>query len=181
VSDHQAEYPIATMSRLLAVSSSGYHVWIMRWPSRRCETDAALNAEIRAARAASRGIHGAPRIYAALAAKGICVGRKRVACQSALNIGSGANLVQGFAVDHAAPSRRAWRRSSFARPYICRFTNFSFVFCPSVWPFDQGCVIAAWTPARSCTIPLEQDPNRPGVASMIQDPRSALVRCWIMR
>src|ERR1700730_5773672 len=37
-----------------------------------------------------------------------------------------------------APSSRACRRSIFARPYIWRFTSFSFVICPSVWPFDQG-------------------------------------------
>jgi len=39
-------------------------------------------------------------------------------CQIASKAGSGANLVQFLAVDHAAPIRRAWRRSSFARPYI---------------------------------------------------------------
>jgi putative transposase len=78
VSDHQAEYPIATMCRLLGVSSSGYHAWVKRRPSQRSATDAALTAEIRAAHAASRGIYGAPRIHAELAAKGIRIGRKRV-------------------------------------------------------------------------------------------------------
>jgi hypothetical protein len=48
VSDHQANYPIATMCRLLGVSSSGYHAWVKRQPSRRAETDAALTVEIRA-------------------------------------------------------------------------------------------------------------------------------------
>ena len=43
------------------------------------ETDAALIGEIRAAHAASRGTYGAPRIRAELTAKGIRVGRKRVA------------------------------------------------------------------------------------------------------
>jgi putative transposase len=79
VSDHQAEYPIASMCRLLGVSSSGYYAWMKRRPSRRVETDAALLAEIHAAHAASRGTYGAPRIHAELAAKEIRVGRKRVA------------------------------------------------------------------------------------------------------
>ncbi len=79
MSDHQADYPIASMCRLLGVSSSGYYAWRQRRPSRRAETDAALLAEIHAAHGASRGIYGAPRIHAELAAKGIRVGRKRVA------------------------------------------------------------------------------------------------------
>jgi putative transposase len=79
VSDHQAEYPIATMCRLLGVSPSGYHAWVKRGPSQRSETDAVLIAEIRAAHAGSRGTYGAPRIHAELAAKDIGVGRKRVA------------------------------------------------------------------------------------------------------
>jgi putative transposase len=79
VSDHQADYPIATMCRLLGVSSSGYYAWLTRRPSRRAETDMALTAEIGTAHAASRGTYGAPRIHAELAANGIRVGRKRVA------------------------------------------------------------------------------------------------------
>jgi transposase, IS30 family len=79
VSAHQAEYPIASMCRLLGVSSSGYYAWTKRRPSRRVETAAALLAEIHAAHAASRGTYGTPRIHAELAAKGVRVGRKRVA------------------------------------------------------------------------------------------------------
>jgi putative transposase len=79
VSDHQAEYPIASMCRLLGVSSSGYYAWMKRLPSRRAEEDAALLAEIHAAHATSHGTYGAPRIHAELTAKGIHVGRKHVA------------------------------------------------------------------------------------------------------
>ena len=53
--------------------------WVKRQPSRRAQGDAALTTQIRAAHAASRGTYGAPRIHAELAAKGIRVGRKRVA------------------------------------------------------------------------------------------------------
>ena len=79
MSDHQGMYPTATMCRLLGVSSSGYHAWVKRRPSQRAQSDAALIAEIRAAHVASRGTYGAPRLHAELAAKGLRVGRKRVA------------------------------------------------------------------------------------------------------
>jgi transposase InsO family protein len=48
-------------------------------PSRCSATHAALIAEIGVAHEASRGSYGAPRVHAELAAKGIHVGRKRVA------------------------------------------------------------------------------------------------------
>ena len=79
MNDHQADYPIATMCRLLGVSPSGYHAWVKRRPSRRAQADAAVIAQIRTAHAASRGTYGAPRVHAELAAQGIRVGRKRVA------------------------------------------------------------------------------------------------------
>ncbi len=79
MSDHQADYPTASMCRLLGVSSSGYYAWVKRPPSRRAVRDAALLAEIHAAHTASGGTYGAPRIHAELAAKSIRVARKRVA------------------------------------------------------------------------------------------------------
>ena len=54
VSDHQADYPIASMCRLRGVSSSGYYAWMKRRPSRRSETDAALIGEIRACEGPAR-------------------------------------------------------------------------------------------------------------------------------
>jgi putative transposase len=79
VSENQASYPIATMCRLLGVSSSGYYAWAKRTPSRRAQADALLLSHIRAAHACSHGTYGAPRIHAELRANGVCVGRKRVA------------------------------------------------------------------------------------------------------
>jgi putative transposase len=79
VSANQATYPVATMCRLLGVSTSGYYAWVKRTPSRRAQEDAALLAAIRAAHAASHGTYGAPRICIELAAQGLRVGRKRVA------------------------------------------------------------------------------------------------------
>jgi putative transposase len=65
--------------RAAGVSSSGYYAWIKRRPSQRAETDVVLIAEFRVAHEASRGTYGAPRIHAELAAKGLRVGRKRIA------------------------------------------------------------------------------------------------------
>ena len=78
MSENQAVFPIATMCRLLGLPQRILR-WTKRQPSRRSHTDVALVAEIRAAHAASRGIYGVPRIHIDLAAKGIRVGRKRVA------------------------------------------------------------------------------------------------------
>ena len=47
-------------------------------------------------------------------------------------LGSDSMLVQIRDRCHGAPSRRARSKSRPALPYICRFTNFSFVLCPSV-------------------------------------------------
>jgi putative transposase len=79
VSENQAVYPIATMCRLLGLSTSGYYAWAKRSPSRRARDDAALLAEIRMAHVASHGTYGAPRIQIDLADRGFHVGRKRVA------------------------------------------------------------------------------------------------------
>jgi putative transposase len=79
VSENQAVYPIATMCRVLGVSTSGYYAWVKRSPSRRTREDAMLLAEIRMAHVASHGTYGAPRIQIDLAEKGFRVGRKRVA------------------------------------------------------------------------------------------------------
>jgi putative transposase len=79
VSENQAAYPIATMCRVLGVSSSGYYAWTKRAPSRRAQTDAVLLSHIRAAHTGSHGTYGAPRIHAELRANGVRVGRKRVA------------------------------------------------------------------------------------------------------
>jgi putative transposase len=67
------------MCRVLDVSSSGYYAWVKRPPSARAVTDAALLVEIRAARAASKGAHGAPRLQIELADAGIRVSRKHIA------------------------------------------------------------------------------------------------------
>src|SRR5216684_1695685 len=79
VSANQAMHGVATMCRVLGVSSSGYYAWRTRPRSERARSDAELSLRIRAIHERSRATYGAPRIHAELAAQGIRVGRKRVA------------------------------------------------------------------------------------------------------
>ena len=76
---NQAQYPVATMCRLLEVSPSGYYAWRRRPASERSRTDAVLKDRIRWIHLRSRGTYGVPRIYAELRDEGVRVGRRRVA------------------------------------------------------------------------------------------------------
>ena len=71
---NQADYPVATMCRVLEVSPSGYYAWLERAPSTRARADQALLTRICAIHERSRGTYGAPRIHAELAEEGIQVG-----------------------------------------------------------------------------------------------------------
>ena len=79
MSAHQARFRIATLARVLGVSTSGYYAWRQRRPSTRVQADADLTARVRAIHVHSRGTYGAPRIHAELSAAGAAVSRKRVA------------------------------------------------------------------------------------------------------
>jgi putative transposase len=79
MSANQAEFPIATMARVLGVSESGYHAWCGRAPSARAVEDKMLLKRVRTVHATSRETYGSPRIHAALQATGSRHGRKRIA------------------------------------------------------------------------------------------------------
>jgi putative transposase len=79
MSAHQAEFPIATMARVLGVSPSGYYAWRSRPASAHAASDTALLRRIRTIHTASHGTYGAPRVHAELQAEGTAVARKRVA------------------------------------------------------------------------------------------------------
>ena len=75
----KASHHIATLCRVLGVSSSGYYAWCDRPLSMRARADQALLDQIQAIHERSRGTYGAPRIHAELQAQGVRCGRKRVA------------------------------------------------------------------------------------------------------
>jgi hypothetical protein len=94
VNANQASYGIATMCRVLEVSTSGYYARQKRPPSARAHADAALSARIAAIHQRSRATYGTPRIHVELQEQGIRVGRKRVArlmCAAGLAARAAAN------------------------------------------------------------------------------------------
>ncbi len=77
---NQGELSVATMCRVLEVSTSGYYAWRERAPSARAVSDGELLEKIQAIHTESRGTYGAPRIHHELSeTHGLHVGRKRVA------------------------------------------------------------------------------------------------------
>jgi hypothetical protein len=61
MSANQAFFAIATMARVLGVSTAGYYAWSSRLPSARAIADDALLRRVRTIHAVSRGTYGAPR------------------------------------------------------------------------------------------------------------------------
>ena len=76
---NQADYPVATMCRLLKVSKSGFYACEGRGLSARERSDIRLTALIEAIHRHSHGTYGAPRVHAQLHHDGTFVACKRVA------------------------------------------------------------------------------------------------------
>ena len=79
MSAHRAKYPVATMCRVLGVSTSGYYSWAKRGPSARVLSDRVLAWKIRAIHLESRGTYGAARVHVELTERQVRVAKKRVA------------------------------------------------------------------------------------------------------
>jgi len=79
MSEHEGEFRVRSMCRVLNVSASGYYTWCRRGMSRRAQANAALVGRIREIHQASRRTYGSPRVHAALRLDGVKCGRKRVA------------------------------------------------------------------------------------------------------
>jgi putative transposase len=76
---NQVDYPVATVCRMLGVSTSGYYAWRSRPPSARAQSDARWVERIRVLHRRSRGSYGVPRILEDLREKGERINHKRVA------------------------------------------------------------------------------------------------------
>ena len=82
VARERASFPVRTLCRVVGAAASGFYAWLRRGPgSDRCEGVAGrdLRARVGAIFAASRGTYGSPRVHAELRARGVRVGRNRVA------------------------------------------------------------------------------------------------------
>jgi transposase InsO family protein len=79
IADHQRQFRVTTMCRVLNVSRSGFYAWRMRPPSARSEANAKLLARIRGIHTDSRENYGIVKTWRALTKAGITCGRHRVA------------------------------------------------------------------------------------------------------
>ena len=75
----KAQYPIATLCRLLKVRRSGFYAWLDRAESDRKRQDRRLAVEVRAVFEESRKRYGSPRIHHELRTRGQRVCRHRIA------------------------------------------------------------------------------------------------------
>jgi len=79
MAEHEAEFEVKIMCRVLEVSASGYYAWRRRTPSHREQTNRVLLEQIRRTHVASRQTYGSPRVHAALRQQDVVCSRKRVA------------------------------------------------------------------------------------------------------
>lgn len=75
----RARLPVSFSCRVLGVSRSGYYRWCSATPSERTQADGMLAAHIRDIHREHKGRYGSPRVHRDLRARGLRVGRKRVA------------------------------------------------------------------------------------------------------
>lgn len=102
IADHQHEFPIRRMCRVLKVSASGFYAWQQRPPSARKVANDKLLSQIKRVYTESRGTYGSPRVHAALAAQGVSCGLHRVA-----------RLMQKYSV--RAKGKRRYKRTTNSR------------------------------------------------------------------
>jgi putative transposase len=79
VEREKAQHPVRRRCRALGVCPSGYGAWRRREPAARARANAQVSAHIVQIHRASRGVSGALRVHAELAAQGLQCGHNRVA------------------------------------------------------------------------------------------------------
>jgi putative transposase len=79
VDAEKAGHPVSRLCSVLEVTRQGYYAWRSRPPSPRRQRDLELEQIVREAFRDSRETYGAPRLHAELKARGIKIGKKRIA------------------------------------------------------------------------------------------------------
>lgn len=102
----KAIYPVEVLCRVLDVARSGFYAWGRRPLGMRAQQNQGLATQIRTCYQAARGRYGSPRIHQDLQARGIRVGRHRVARLMRL---------QGL---RSIRRRRAWRAHGITVPGV---------------------------------------------------------------
>jgi putative transposase len=70
IKELRSDYPLAVLCRVLSVSCSGYHAWILRPPSKRTQARERLKVAAQAAHQRTRRTYGAQRLQKELASVG---------------------------------------------------------------------------------------------------------------
>lgn len=70
IKELRLDYPLAVLCRVLDVSTSGYHAWLVRHPSKRTQARARLKVAAQAAHQWTRRTYGAQRLQKELASAG---------------------------------------------------------------------------------------------------------------
>lgn len=79
IEEHQQEFPVEAMCRVLEVSRSGYYAWQQRPPSATVQRQAELIEQIQQIHEESRQVYGSPRVHRELAAQGVKCSENTVA------------------------------------------------------------------------------------------------------
>jgi len=78
VREHQKQFAVVMLCRVMEMASSGYYAWLHRPESPRAKANRALATRIKAAHARSRKTYGRRRIHIQLQRDGITCSRNRV-------------------------------------------------------------------------------------------------------
>jgi putative transposase len=73
IKELRREYPLRVLCRVLEVSTSGFHAWLRRGPSKRARARARLELAVRAAHQRTRQTYGSQRLQRELASDGFAV------------------------------------------------------------------------------------------------------------
>ena len=161
----KADFPVATLCRVLGVSRAGFYAWQQRAESPRAGEDRRLAVEIATIHAESRRCYGSPRVQAELRARGQCLSRKRVA-RLMRRAGLAARRRRLFRTTtdstHGRPVARNILNRDFtaATPNRCWVTDISFIATGEGWLYVAAILdlfsrrVVGWALSERLTTPL---------------------------